>query len=372
LTEVEELIREIDKTKCPSYIGPLAGHSVGMVENQGKLILVTESPRIIKPVAGDWSLIRKLTEQMFKHGGIDQTPYVYGWLKFALECVHSEIRHPGQVFVMAGPRKCGKSIYQTEIITPLLGGRSERPNRSMRGESTFNSELFRAEHLILEDEVASTDIRSRRHFGSMCKQISSNHAHSCHGKHREALELAPLWRLSISLNDETENLMVLPIIDDSLEDKIILLLAHKEPMPMPTDTAAQKELFAQTIRRQLPAFAHFVLNWKVPDRLRSTDYVITHFHHPTLLQSIQAQSPESQLWSLVIEKILQDEKEWIGTATELQDQLQRDSPAAWKLFTWPTACGTYLGRLETDFPKWVTQRRGPKGTATLWTLKRPA
>jgi len=35
----------------------------------------------------------------------------------------------------------------------------------MIGATTFNSELFRAEHLMIEDEVFSRDLRHRRSFG---------------------------------------------------------------------------------------------------------------------------------------------------------------------------------------------------------------
>jgi hypothetical protein len=48
-----------------------------------------------------------------------------------------------------------------------------------------------------------------------------------HAKHREALTLDPIWRMTISLNEEPESLQVLPPLDESLEDKIIILRATK-------------------------------------------------------------------------------------------------------------------------------------------------
>ncbi len=370
LSQIDETIRQTERTKCPSYIGPLAGHEVGPTEVQGKLVLVTESMRRIEPIEGGWLIIRKLIEQQFKHADVDQTSYIYGWLQFLLECQRSGNRFPGQILTMAGPRKCGKSILQNEIITPICGGRSERPMRYLRGGSEFNSELFGAGHLMLEDEIGSPDPRARRSLGTALKQIASNRVHSCHAKGKEALSLDPLWRCSISLNDETENLMVLPIIDESLSDKIVLLLARKFPMPMPTETASQKAEFARQIKEELPAFVHFLLNWKIPAALRSHDYGVTHFHHPVVLQSIQELSPEYQLWNLIHEKIFVMQSTWVGTATELQEHLiEESSSVARSLFSWPTACGTYLGRLESKFPELVSWKRIDHGSRVEWKLK---
>ena len=62
-------------------------------------------------------------------------------------------------------RDSGKSRLQN-LITPLLGGRVANPYHYMTGKSNFNSELFGAEHLMIEDEPASTRIEARRNTGS--------------------------------------------------------------------------------------------------------------------------------------------------------------------------------------------------------------
>jgi len=56
------------------------------------------------------------------------------------------------------------SRFMQKILTPILGGRAARPYRYMIGTTDFNSDLFLAEHLMIEDEAAATDISSRKHF----------------------------------------------------------------------------------------------------------------------------------------------------------------------------------------------------------------
>ena len=192
----------IQKRHDVAYAGPLAGYRAGLHDIEGKRVLVTESPRLIEPALGDWPTIRALIERLLHDGEHDQTPYLYGWLKIAIEALRAGHRRPGQALVIAGPHDCGKSLVQAVLITPILGGREARPYRYMRGGSEFNAELFGAGHLVIEDEQPSSDLRARRNFGARIKEITVNTSASCHGKGRQAISLQPFWRLSISVNDE--------------------------------------------------------------------------------------------------------------------------------------------------------------------------
>jgi hypothetical protein len=200
----------------------------------------------------------------------EQLPFFLGWIKVAIESLYNSKSRVGQALVLAGPPDSGKSITQG-LITLLLGGRAAKPHRYMSGLTPFNSELIGCEHLMIEDEEASTDIRARRNFGSKIKEICANTNQSCHAKFRSAITLTPFWRLSISVNSETENLMILPPIDEHLQDKFIILEAEKHKMPMPTVTNDQREAFINALRAELPHFLAFLFAWKIPENLNQAD-----------------------------------------------------------------------------------------------------
>jgi len=86
----------------------------------------------------------------------------------------------GQEVVLAGSieMRKGKSCSPELIVTPLLGGRSAKPYQFMSGQTAFNANLFEAEHLMIEDDVACSEHQARRSFGSASKQISSNSGNS--------------------------------------------------------------------------------------------------------------------------------------------------------------------------------------------------
>lgn len=380
LSQVEEKLNEIQFTKDVAYAGPLAGHSSGLVDCAGNRILVTSSPKLIEPVPGEWPILSLFLERLLVDERHDQRPYIYGWLKIAYEALRAGLWRPGQALGLAGPRKCGKSLLQ-RLVTLILGGRVAKPYRYMSGGTEFNADLFGAEHLMIEDEHSSTDIRSRRKFGANIKQFTVNQMQSCHDKNRRAIMLPPFWRVTISVNDEPEEMMVLPPMSDSerdsLGDKLFLLRAQKAEMPMPTASDRQREVFWKKLVSELPAFIYFLKNWKVPKKLRCDRFGIRTWQHPELLASLDALAPETHLLSMIDDALFTEREDaigelkvrsvpqegWHGTAEELARFLcnhQLFSHEARKLFSWPTACGTYLGRLASKRPDRVKDARSGK------------
>jgi hypothetical protein len=385
LSEVDAKIIEVQRHHDVNLAGPLAGYRSGLIEMCGNRILVTTAPKLILPQPGDCPLMETLLDNLFHLPEIDQRPYVKGWIKCAVESLSSGQFRPGQALVMAGERGSGKSLLQN-IYTEILGGRSAKPHRYMTGATEFNGELFGAEHLCIEDDVASTQLQMRRTFGSRIKEFTVNRDQSWHAKNRQAMTLRPFWRLSISLNDEPENLLILPPLDESLVDKMMLLKAQKRPLPMPTDTLEQREAFWKALIAELPAFIWQLMRWEIPLELRCPRFGIKHYHHPELLAGIETLAPESRLLSLIDAVLFPPEDEEVGRL-----RVRRDKPAviirsaieierallgshtfareATQLLSWSGATGTYLGRLASKRPDRLKGVR--KAQTRLWQINPP-
>lgn len=370
----DQCLLRIQSEHNVDYVGPLAGYRAGPHQIRGKLVLVTDSPVIIQPQAGDWPVLRQILEGMFG----DQIPYVYGWLKGSYQAVADGRWAPAQVLAMAGPVNSGKSLFQ-RLVTVLLGGRAAKPHRFLTDRTQFNADLFGSEHLMIEDEAESIDIRARRHFAAGLKSVAVNQDHQCHGKHREALILTPVWRMTVSLNDEPERLQVLPPLDDDVADKVILLKVNRFSMPMATDTSQEKEQFWNALMAELPAFVNFLQNWEIPQDLRSPRFGIRHYHHPDLLEALNRTAPEYRLLALMDAIYFREQSlrlspmNWEGSAEDLEKQLNSDESfrrQAQQLLSFNSACGSYLGRLASKASSRVTKRvlRGK----TLWTIAPPA
>ena len=361
---LDQCLNTIQTKQDVNYAAPLAGYDAGIYEINNRRILVTDSPRLIQSKEGEWPLLEQIFEGMLNDPACDQRPYFYGWLKTALSALHSKKWQPGQVLAMAGPVASAKSLCQS-LITEMLGGRSAQPYQFMCGATTFNADLFVAEHLTVEDVAESVGIAKRRAFGAQIKAFAVNREQHCHGKNQQALTLTPIWRVTISLNDDPERLLVLPPMDDDIADKVMLFKVTKKAMPMPTGTSDEIDAFWKALQAELPAFQHYIENWEIPEDLRSPRFGILHYHHPELLEALNALSPEMQLLEMIDKELFDyaytEVKPWPGTAASLHARLtEQDSKVrkqADTLLYSPVACGTYLARLVTKHPDRVTKRR---------------
>jgi len=367
-SQIDVALRYFQQQKFVDYVGGLAGRNCGFYEENGIRILVTKEPRIIIPSQGGWRIFNQFLANLL--GGPDE-PYgdeqltvFYGWIRTGYQALIEHRFQPGQALAVAGPVNSGKSLLQS-LITEILGGRSAKAMPYLQGRTDFNGELFEAEHLVLEDEAASTLHRDRITLGASLKNLIANRIHPCHPKHRQIVNLAPWWRVSLSLNDRPERLLVLPSLSEDIADKIILLRASKYPMPMEAVTAEQKEIFWKTLVSELPAFIWWLLNeFELPREWQEARFGVHTFHHPELARELEELSAAMALLALIDAAdiwtaydpaigIRDVTDPWVGTALELRGLLmtnQKTHRDATRLLDWINACGQYLNDLARKRP----------------------
>jgi hypothetical protein len=353
---LDEALWYINQRCQVGYGGRLAGYRPGVYEQHGEMILVTDGPKLIEPKEGDFTVISKFLTGLL---GEEQRRYFDCWLKVAVEALMNQKIRPGQAFVVAGPKDCGKSVLQNLIITPALGGRMAKPYQFMSGVTSFNSNLFETEHLSIEDDVASSDIRARRNFGSHLKQFTANEGVQHHAKGRPAMTLNPFWRVSVSLNDEPENLAIIPPIDGSLSDKFILCKAYRNELPMPTTTDEERAAFRAKVGQEMHGYLYDLLNMEIPPDLRHPRYGVKAYLNEEILGALNEIAPEFRLLDLIEYRFAGEWKKPIKkTATEWENYLRdhefglRDQVN--KLLYASNTCGTYLTRLEEKVPDRVS------------------
>lgn len=377
ISPVDQQILRIQEDCSVQYAGPLAGYKDGIHWAGSDRILVTSSPKIITPVDGAWPTLEKLFDQLLidpngRTRNEMQLISFLNWLhlsyKYHFESISTGqlINMPSQVLAFAGPAGCGKSLTQ-RIITELLGGRCAKPYQFMTGDTAFNGDLFKAEHLTIEDESPSTDMRARRILGNWIKQIATGEEHRLHCKGVDAVMLNPFWRLTISLNEEPENLKVLPPLDESTKDKISIFRAYSPLEPFPTGTQDARQNYWQQLMAELPAFAYFLYHdWEIPDWSKDTRYGVVHYHNPELLDLIEKQKPETRLLKSVDKLMFSlGVSSWSGTSSDLKAALVKRSMGAGVPST--KGIGRLLGNLSRQQPHRVILM-GYKGGQANWQI----
>jgi hypothetical protein len=371
-------IREIDwplwnaqVKRLVDYAGDLAGHRAGVfTDSGGRTYLAMNEAR------GVWEPVKKTPEPKWFKEFIqallegEQWSFFCHWLAISLNSLREHDFRPGQVVIMAGPAQCGKSLLQA-IVTEILGGRCAKPFNYMMGITQFNQDLAGAEHWMIEDPDTTTDIRARRSFGNKLKECAGNAEFNIQGKGKDALPLKLFRRITVSVNDEPENVAVVPPMDASIADKIFLFRCT------PVKLGADRKAIWDKVQEEVPLIRTWLLRnfLKVPKEFQDDRCSIKSWHHPELMEELTAMAPETRLMSLIDAAIFEKQPEpdpWTGKAVELENEL-RESKVGFeidKMLKWSNACGVYLSRLAKQHPDRVTKR--VKDGYASWVILAPS
>lgn len=380
LSEMDVAILSVQNLRDITYHGPLCGRNTGLVAENGIRALVTEDMLLVDPVKGDFPTIQAFLTGLLIAGeeeevGEFQRHTFCGWMKSSVEALRAGVEQQQQALALCGPKDCGKSLLQ-HLITEMLAGRSAKAVRYFSGASPFNADLFGAEHLILEDDFGSTRIADRLRFGARLKEhcVGVTTA-SLHSKGHNAVNLRPWWRVTITVNDDAEAMMILPPLDDHIADKLILLRASPFNFPMPVSTNPERIAFRKQLSAEIPAFLFWLLHeYQIPAPcVDPRRYNVATYHHPVLRKNLEALSPESDLLDL-IDSAFAGEFRTRGTiemkADEIENRLMAFNPRRTeKILPHRNSSGTYLGRLAKKHPERVIPRR--TSDDRWWLLKAP-
>ena len=384
---VEVELYNIQRNCRITYAGPLCGRRAGLYTENGHLLLVTCSPAFIEAGDGDASLLIDFFYNLFGRSAGDplfskQFLIFCLWIKQVRNALKkTDIHLPGQMLALIGPVNCGKSLGQ-EIITLLLGGRSADPSLWLQGRSSFNGEMWGAEHLVLSDSNLEDSPKAKKELRDRLKELVANSQYSCHRKFKDELTLRPIWRISLSANDDPDSIPILPSLDESMKDKIIYLKVYSPPVPFPTDNPEARDTFYKGLVACIPPFVGIIDKLECPPELISGRFGVKEFHHHEIVKLLDSQNPDCE-----VSEILEN---WIGrwpagenertlSAGELYSTLGACSGIFTKVSSNPKHLGHQLKRLSSR-PEWagrlshVGRRIGPANSEQYaWKItKTPA
>jgi hypothetical protein len=347
------------------YAGPLCGRPAGLHHENGLRVLATRGPKWIEGMAGECPTINALIANLLGHAAGDehaatQCALFVSWLKLAREAMRHPAEHrPGPVLALVGPADCGKSLAQSMLITPALGGRCADPGLFLTGKTDFNADLWGAEHLALGDKALDVEGAQRSTLRNELKRAVSECTYPLHGKCRDGLTFRPIWRISLSANSDPESASNLPALDGEFADKIIYLRAYGPPSPFfDVEAPGAREAFARRLREELPAFLHAVDAFEIPAALRKARFGVREWHHPDVLELLNEGDPLRPI-AEVLEK-------WIATwpaeetARELPtgelyqalDEANDNTLSRLRISTGPNHLGHQLAKLLTA-DEWI-------------------
>jgi hypothetical protein len=383
VTKLDSALQRVIMERNVKYAGPVAGYWAGPKEMDNKRVLVTESPRLIKPKKGDWSTFQKFAEQLLWDDQFERLQWdlFCGWLRAGFVSLRDKTFQPGLALAICGVSDDGKSFMQ-KLITECLGSREGKPYDWMTGKDDFNEDFIGTEHLTIDDEASEKDTKSRTALGQRIKQVVVGGAIRFNGKFAKAISARPFFRLSICLNDEPSDLMVLPPMEDSIKNKFLILHSHPATFPKTPD---EFQKFRNQIVSELPAFMYWLLNdFKLPAKWHSPRFGVLNWQHPDLLFEIEDLHPWRRLvelidfvkpWSVTESPTDDmfnegaDGECWEGTTQDLEECLKSRAPGrAQSVLRGPHGTGMDLKSAARRLPGRISSRRS--NGSHVWIIKK--
>jgi hypothetical protein len=372
------------------YAGPLAGHRCGLwTDEHTKKRLITEEASADvwaeKFPEGEPEFFIEFVQELLPG---DQWLYLCHWLAFGLNSLRRGDFCPGQAVFFAGPAQCGKSLMQW-IITKIFGGRSSDPFNYMFGESKFNYHLIKAEHWCFEDPPLARDFKTRQQFGERLKMCTNNGEFEAHKKGKDAEMVKIFRRVTGSLNDDPEQLIVVPPFAEGVGDKVFLFkcamvtaclerfVMRDAELPGIGATVARGQLdrfkLQEAILKEIAVSRGWLIrNFStVPADLSDRRYGIRYWHHPELLAEINAFEPCEKLL-VYIDQVWWDEKfptPWVGKATDMQKAIKEKHVETERLLSGTNSMASHLKKLAKRYPERISKRVLTGNT--IWTILPP-
>jgi hypothetical protein len=289
---VERCLAHIQSHQSVVGAAPFIMKPAGLLRINNLEVLNINTRRVLSPASGQavwgehgpFSWLSRYLDAFFDPK--EQLDYFLSWWSHFYRAAFHQIPRSGQNIFIAGETGVGKTLLSTVIVSALVGGSADARDYLL-GEDKFGSELFEVALWCVDDATLTAEQTTRKKFSGMIKAMAANKKFRYHAKFRIPLMVEWHGRVIVTLNRDPESILVLPELESSILDKIMLFKTADETVEFPE----QSEL-ESILQRELPFFARFLLDYKIPEHCKGKSrFGIKPYHEASLFQTAQQSSP---------------------------------------------------------------------------------
>lgn len=328
-SEIDRALAHVLQHGVVEGAGPCAFYPKGVFNYGGRRILNTHQIEVMQPApeasvwgpAGKFPFLSNFFDTFFLPVEPQKDRFL-AWFQYHYRACHARKPLSGHGVFIAGPVGCGKTFLNRGILGLSLGGFAEA-NSYLISSDNFNSELFEYALWCIDDgSVASSD-KIHQLFSENVKRTVANRDHRCNEKFRKAFQTPWQGRIVVTLNPDPDSLRLIPNVDVSILEKLMLFLAGERKVQF----RSQDEM-ENLLARELPYFLCWLLDWTPPAHCyegADVRFGLAPYAEPSLLQSANLSSGKSVFVEILTRWLTEYFTEqaphadrWEGTATELR------------------------------------------------------
>jgi hypothetical protein len=261
---------------------------------------------------------------------------------------------------IAGDGSIGKNFTANAVLGHLFGGHADA-SKFVTGRDEFNGNLLASPLWTCHDTQQTADTAtSRNAFTQRLKRIIADRELISRTMFKEGIDVPWNGRVIVTLNTDPESLRMLPDLEQTTLNKVLLLRANDPKIiEFPTD---------DEVKAELPHFGSYLRDYEIPANIREARFGLVAWHHPDLLDAAHAESPTTSALEVIsiwrkeyfssVDKSVVD---WVGNSSEMLQQMLL-TPGSESLvrgqFRNGTALGRNLNKLIGQHVGWIHKQPG--------------
>lgn len=312
VSEARRALHMINTSKRVEAGVPFCFTKSRIVKHENNTYFNTARVRPLSPAdsSGEWGEgFPTIAAWMTHMLGDEQLKHELTWLAYAYKNAYAGQPKRGHAHFLVGPPNCGKTLYNSVILGGLFGG-GIKASDYLTGKDDWTDHLFEFGAWLVDDEAPTASTSMHTAFTARLKEHIANDTFLIKGKFLKAGRAYWRGRISITLNDDPVSMRLLPDLDMSIKDKLMLFKCN--------DGFNFKWETKGIVQKELPIFARWLLNYDIPEELREVRFGVKAYVNPDLESQAKADSRYSHIIELLsmFRRTLKDDS-WEGTCSEL-------------------------------------------------------
>lgn len=266
----EDVIERIQTLKEVNSAGTFVFMPEGPIEFNGEHYINTSQIKPMNPSGhhGEWGEyfpnIAKFLDGFFVEK--KQKNLFLAWWKIFYTTSRDLKPVQGQAMFIAGPQSCGKTLLNFHLVKPSMGGGKDASQFYVEGNRYNEGFYSHGLHLVDDAEQGGRKWEQSK-MASRYKRTVASPEITVEEKRGKRKQIKWLGRVLTTMNDDHDSLKTMPELQETLEDKVIILRAQvpgdfltKEcPKPVPV------------FRKELPHLLQWLIDWELPKTVLNRD-----------------------------------------------------------------------------------------------------
>ena len=324
-TEAENVLYSIQKNRKVDAAVPFLFKKDVLVYHNGNKNLNINKRQVMRPAEVDhplaWGEGFPWLANFFDNflAPKEQLDFLLAWCQRLYVPALNGCMESGHNLFIAGPPKKGKSFFSTQILRQMMDGSTDA-SAYLMSETAFNREMGEVAIWNVDDGTSAADWKSHNRFSEMIKKAAANQFITYHPKFKDSCSLPWCGRVVTTLNDDPQSLSMLPNLDGTILDKLMLLKCSDIDLGFSVSATENND----RVTAELPFFLRWLVDYKPPAHIvTSARFGFEPFHHPELVASARDQSPSYrfrevlELWRTEYRKANPSTTVWEGKVTDL-------------------------------------------------------